>query len=218
MPRNRYHRIIARWRAICEHSCRPFRVGKWLQVLIEELNVVKGYVPVRRVVVAADDVVGFEDRAKRPIEDLSITGGIGERSTVARCHIQTKNVPGRAAKRPSGTSVSNRTIYLVARRNIHLRTLRDYASNAAIPAGNAPLPASPPQYRLQDSVNTVYGSVYVLESWKEIQGLTIVRTRFWWHGPHRDQCSIGSSRRASIGSDGSPLPSRTSWAEGTVKI
>jgi hypothetical protein len=84
MSRNLYHRIIALWRGSCEHTRRPCRTGKWLKVLIEDGNLVKVCARVPRVVVTADDVVGFKDSTERPIEYLSVAGSMGKRSAVTR--------------------------------------------------------------------------------------------------------------------------------------
>jgi hypothetical protein len=70
--------LAALWRIGRIDPGGPLLSGKRMQVLVENGDLREGKLPVRWVVVATVDVIGFEYSTEGPIEGLPIAGGIAQ--------------------------------------------------------------------------------------------------------------------------------------------
>jgi hypothetical protein len=64
------------------------------KILVEDRDVLERNAPIRRIVVAADHIVSFEHTAKRPIENLPVTGSISEDSALSCRKVEGEHIPG----------------------------------------------------------------------------------------------------------------------------
>src|ERR1700758_5206943 len=87
------------------------------------------------------------------------------------------------------------TVNQIAGAYVDSRAIGDDAVDAAVPAGERPLPPIPSQNGLKNAL----GVLDVLQSGEVVQDPAIIGTRLRWYSPGGNQCAIGPG--SGIGCD-----------------